>query len=269
MNATMLAIVFLVLATTAHAQAVFQDTNGNGVFDAGDVDLTGAVLLGATVSTGANLVIAKPLVQRCEDCDLTLASDKRLTILPGVIVSALGEGGEIALKGDEVVVGNKAQVSGIHGVQVTGAKSLTLGDGVRLKALGSGPTYGYGTVFLSGGAITAGADLNADSHDTVDFRATGSLTLGPRAVVVSRHGDVGLSGGASVTVDAARNIKGGTGVLISSTGPVKVGRSRLATARPFLLMLVGQRVEGDPSLWTVPYVLFDAARPNGLYVTQK
>jgi hypothetical protein len=145
---------------------------------------------------------------------------------------------------------------------------LSIGDTVRFQALGAGPTYGYGTVALAGGAIDVGSGFKVDSNDTVDIRATAThLFIGPKAAIASRHGDAGFFAEADIDIQSATNIRGFTGITAySETGSVNVGNSKM-TSR-MLILLMGELVEGDFKLFTKPYAIYDNAHPNGLYVTE-
>src|SRR5262245_54444752 len=128
------AAVFFVLLSSqaAWSQSIFEDRNGNGVFDGSDVDLTTVVNPPGGASTyiaSHAVVIAGPVTQRCDYCGgISIESAKRITVNAGVTVASKGKGGTIALHGAEVVLGTKATLAAIEGVYLIGTNQLSIGD---------------------------------------------------------------------------------------------------------------------------------------------
>ncbi len=159
-------------------------------------------------------------------------------------------------------------LNGIHYVSLNATSHLSIGDTVRVQALGAGPTYGYGNVALLGGTIDLGSGFKVDSTETIDIRAVATrLFIGPKAAIVSKHGDVGLFAETDVTIQSATAIRGASGVLVySENGSVNLGNSKMSS--PILIMLMGDSVDGNFDLLSKPYAIYDDAHPHGLYVTQ-
>jgi hypothetical protein len=260
------AVVFVLASYQgAWGQAIFEDRNANGVFDGTDVDVTASVVAGGGHTTTHPVVVAKAVSQGCEGCTISIESSKRITVKANL--SSTGKGGAIELQGSEIVVGTKVVLNGVSEVFLRATSLVSIGDTVRLASLGGGPTYGYGNVVVAAAAVDIGTTFKIDSTESVHVQALATnLFIGPKAVITSRRADVGLLAKNDINIQSATSIRGYTGITVySEAGAVNLGNSKLVS--PLLIMLIGDSVDGNFSLLSKPYVIYDNAHPNGLYVT--
>ena len=211
----------------------FEDRNNNGVFDAGDVDISEFLRLKWIFKTAQSVVITGPIkiTEPNRDPDTSLCRGLFITAGKNITVNGSitnpGYAGSLLLSaGGRLTIGSKVTLNARTHVELISSDSIVIGDSVKMYAKGEGAFF-YGAVTATSARdITVGQKFVAQTVDNVTLHSlAGNLAVGPGAQITTER--VHLDALGSITADGAR-LKGKTLVSVfsmSGSGPISLRSS--------------------------------------------
>jgi hypothetical protein len=232
---TFVSVLLLLAATAEAAPAIFDDRNNNGVFDAGDVDITAIVTVDMTYATTESIVLGRyagpkrwgivMLLKAGKDIRVTGSFDPGYAgsialIAKGTVrvsdgVTILSHSG-IEIDAQDIVVGNNVLLTSTHGhaggnhysqIRLDASRNVQVGTRLRAIALYSVVLHADAGAL----AVGAGAVLQAP---TVVLEA-GVRIVADKVVMKAKEqiGVFGLRPGASVSLKGATGVVGRDGAI--------------------------------------------------------
>ena len=240
--------------------AVYEDRNNNDVFDLGDRDLSDLPAI-EDIETTESVVVNRLSLSVEPFTVKQIKAGKKVTIRGNVTMTK--KQGELRISARELRIADNVSITVVSYVEVNISGPLIIGDNVKMRSLGKGPSMGYGTIFLRGKNIHTGANFYVAAYDVFSAEATeGELSFGPQANLRTLAGPMFLQATLLISAENARssiNGKGGVDFVLENPakGVVQITGSRLSTGSEGQVSFYGGDVNFTPSLVSSPrYCLY-------------
>jgi hypothetical protein len=190
-------------AFAAPAPVPFADNNNNGVFDAGDTDITEDLKSGFVV-TSESLVLPdkmKPVTSR-DAIGFTLIAGKNVTLGGDLNANGAGAGITIVAESGHVTLLDQTRLRAAEYVYVSAGGDLTVGAKSNITA----STRSGGVISLNANNnLVVMADVRLQAQNAIDLTAVdGNLTVYGPAHFLAVDGSVAFNAGGDIVVNGSR-----------------------------------------------------------------
>jgi hypothetical protein len=227
-------VACLALAVPAQAGAPsgfpYHDANNNGVFDAGDTDISGDLKANGYFTTTESIVVPasmKSFVTK-GGAGLTLVAGKNLTVEADVLAVGAGAGVTLVAETGPLTIGGGVTIRATDYVSLSGGQGLVLG--VRSGVMATSRN-GSVSMYAEAGDLVLMDYTRVQAGDFVDIGATqGNVTMGANVQIFSSNGPVGIMAGGDVNAAGVRvqadslNVSSGGHLVDLSGGRVMASR---------------------------------------------
>jgi hypothetical protein len=211
----LLALLFLVpsLAFAAAAPGAYEDVNDNGVFDAGDKDITAEItagpegLPGPPYITAHSVVVSQPVKLSGRHANYLIQSAKNISILANVSADGYRNNVSLDAVAGKVTISPGVKLSAVDTLFINGGAGITIGAGASLRSAGGGHNSGLLTLETGNGDISIGERVTLSARWGVHLGAPlGSIIVAPGLNASATSGSVQFGAGEAISITGTKRL---------------------------------------------------------------